>query len=206
VGRRRDPQAHHRHPGERHDLAAHGLRGLRTRGRDRRLWGPGNGHGRHLHGHPRTADPPGPHPPARLLRLGHPRLHHQRDPVRADRVAASGRSGRTLGILGEHARRIRPEGNGCGRGHSARLVLHGPVPDPGDGPATRSAGAARWRCGSPRDGLERDARRRLARRGAGAAASRATPAAASPSATSSSSSPSRSSSSPSSCRGSPCRP
>lgn len=61
---------------QRDDLAAHRLCGLRARGRGRRLRGPGSGHGRDLPGHPRAADPPGPHPPAKRLRLGHPRLHH----------------------------------------------------------------------------------------------------------------------------------
>ena len=45
-----------------------------------------------------AADPPGAHPAAGLLRLGHPRLHRQRDPVRADRAAAAGGRRRPAGF------------------------------------------------------------------------------------------------------------
>ena len=83
--------------------------------------------------------------------------------LRADRRRAPG-------VLGRHAGRLRARRDRGGHRHPARLVLHGPVPDPGIGPAARAASAARGRGLAHRVGLERDARRRVARRGAGAPA------------------------------------
>ena len=72
-----------------------------------------------------AADPPGAHAPAGLLRLGHPRLPHQRDAVRPHRPAAARPSSTASAVLAGDARRLRrsrsaasssaPGSSGCSR-------------------------------------------------------------------------------------------